>query len=110
MKQYFKFKLKDEYLPEFIKELINEGKILCHWNEVLSIDIQYLRLLKIKNLENNISKKDKEFLELLLDKRCTSFITNEEYDFMIRVSTHRTTHPYNSYSSKNINYSMDTWI
>lgn len=119
MKQYFKFKIKDEYLPSFIKELKYEGKIadgkLFKSSEILCIDNKYLRLLKIKNLENNISERDKEFLKFLLDDRFTVFLTNEQCDFLRKITnttttttsaTHVTTTPpsYNVYSPQGIVY------
>lgn len=100
MKKYFKFKIKDEYLPDFIKEFKKEGKIIdgvmFKSSDILSIDNKYIRLLKINNLENNISKRDKEFLEFLLDDRFVVFLTKEQCDFLKKVASPTTTSTSNS--------------
>ncbi len=121
MKQYFKFKIKDEYLPDFITELKNDGKLvdneLFNSSDILSIDNKYLRLLKIKNLENNISEKDKEFLEFLLDDRNTVFLTKDQCDFLKKITGNNTStnttsksKSYNIYSNNGVRYNNDYYI
>ena len=78
--QYFKFKIKDEYLPTIIHIFIQDGKIKIERGSVLSIDLKYFRKLKIQNIENSISEDDKVVLEFLINRDFTILLTPSEYE------------------------------
>ena len=81
---YFKFKNKNEYLPEFIidflkKNKIDEpfeekiGEVTFHY-DICYIDKSYLRKLKLQNINNSISYDDKMFIEYFLNPNFVDFI------------------------------------
>ena len=87
--QYFKFKLKDEFLPKIINEYIQNGKIKCEYYDyagrpslsaIYYIEFKYFRKLKIQNIMKDISKEEKELLEFLINESFTKLITLQEYE------------------------------
>ena len=78
-KQYFIFKIKNEYLPEFIKNSIILGKINSSFHGIYHIEHKYFRKLKIQNIENNISSDDKVLLEYIINENFTHLLTQEEF-------------------------------
>lgn len=79
MKTYFKFKTKEEYLPEFIKECIQNDSIIYHGAQIYSIDNQMSRKLKIRNLENKNPDDDDKFLNYMINDSFIHYLTEEEY-------------------------------
>jgi hypothetical protein len=77
--QYFIFKLKDEYLPDFIKVERNIKKN-NYLNNIYYIEKKYFRKLKIQNIENTISENEKKVLEFLINENFTHLLTQEEYE------------------------------
>ena len=78
MKNYFKFKTKDEYLPEFIKDCIQNNSIIYHGAQIYTVDNKLIRKLKIEKLENKISDKDKEFLNYMISDIFIYYLTEED--------------------------------
>ena len=89
MKNYFKFKTKDEYLPEFIKDCIQNNSIIYHGAQIYTVDNKLIRKLKIEKLENKISDKDKEFLNYMISDIFIYYLTEEDcekikfYDYQL---------------------------
>jgi len=87
-KQYFRFKIKDYFLPKNILNYININKVKREYGDIYYVDNKYLRKLKIENIENNISNENKLFLEYLIDERFIQLVSDEEY---IKISSSTTT-------------------
>lgn len=76
---YFIFKVKDEYIPDYIK--LNEKLLLVNYYlKIYKTDNNYIRKLKLENLQNNISSIDKKILEYLLDERLIDYVTKKYFD------------------------------
>lgn len=90
--QYFIFKLKDDFLPEVIKEY-QRRKILKQfsWSDIYFLDKKYFRKLKIQNIEERISEEEKSLLEFLINESFTKILNNSEIEGLSK--------RYNSYSS-----------
>lgn len=54
--------------------------------KICKIEYKYLRSLKLKNIDNNISTNDKEILDYLLDDRLVSYLMEDEMNDLIRSS------------------------
>lgn len=80
-KQYFRFKIKNEFLPGFVLNYF--GKVQKEFVDVYSIDNIYLRKLKLQKIENTISDEDRTFLDYLIDDRFTYFMTKKEYEKLL---------------------------
>lgn len=79
MNQYFITKIKDEYLPEIFLEYVREKKIQQYY-PIFFIDNQYLRKLKIQNIEQSIDEKDGMLLTFLLNENNVIMITQKEFE------------------------------
>ena len=80
-KQYFITKIKDEYLPQVIKDNILNGKIQKYsYFSIFYIDKKYLRKIKIKNIEETLSQNEQILLDFLLNDNFTHMLTNVEFE------------------------------
>jgi len=86
-KQHFTFKMKYEYLPQFIKDVIDDRKIEYSAYDIYFINQKYLRKLKIENIENKIKVNDKKLLEYLINEDVVQFLTQEEVQNKLRYNS-----------------------
>lgn len=85
MEQAIIFKLKDEYLPNFIKEYIQQKKITFSYKMyVYTISQKLFRKLKIQNIENSISNEDKLVFDFLSNDIFTKILSQKEYDALYK--------------------------
>jgi len=82
MNQYLIFKLKDEFLPDIIKEYIK--KEIINWDRkswrAHYIDQKFFRKIKIQNIDETISIEEKKIFDFLMNSDFTKLLTNEEYE------------------------------
>jgi hypothetical protein len=88
-KQHFIFKIKNEYLPQFINDNIKSGIIdyTINWLGIFNVDQKYFRKIKIESIEKRISNTDKQLLEYLTDDKYTLLISQEDVDLKVRNSS-----------------------
>jgi hypothetical protein len=82
-RKFFIFKLKDEYLPDFVKKyskLYKHDPYCGTMSNTYYIDEKHFRKLKIKNIEQKISNEDKILLEFLMNVSYTRILTQLEVD------------------------------
>jgi hypothetical protein len=78
-KQYFMFKIKEQYLPDVIRQNIGKCLYKDAYTYTYYIDKKYLRKLKIKNIENDISEENKILINYLINDNFIDMISNERY-------------------------------
>lgn len=79
--QYFITKIKDEYLPQVMKDNISNGRIRRYtYFTIFYIDKKYLRKIKIKNIENSLDEEEKALLDFLLNENFTDMLTMTEFE------------------------------
>ena len=74
MEQYFIFKIKNEYLPDYISG--NNLLKHCNWS-VYSIDLKFFRKLKIQNIDGTISMENKKLVEYLMNDNFIHLLTQK---------------------------------
>ena len=75
--QYFIFKIKNEYMPNYI---INNNLLKHNKWSIYSINLKDFRKLKIQNIEGTISTEDKRLVEYLINDNFTHLLTQKEYE------------------------------
>lgn len=78
-KLHFIFKVKDEYIPDYIRT--NKNILLANdYPKIYKIDNPYIRKLKLENLEESISDINKKILNYLLDDKLIDYLTEKEFE------------------------------
>lgn len=86
--QYFKFKIKNEYLPSIVNDYI-KNKIITQTRDIVipvdtiyMIKLTYLRKLKIEKIENRITNNERILLDYLTNDNFTHMLTEKEYKYI----------------------------
>lgn len=79
--QYFITKIKDEYLPQVMKDNISNGKIQRYtYLSILYIDKKYLRKIKIKNIDKSLGEEEQTLLNFLLNDNFVDMLTIKQFE------------------------------
>lgn len=85
MNQYFIFKVKYNYLPEYIREYINSDKILKEpGTDIYYISKREFRKLKLKNIQNELEDDDKKVIEYLINENFIDFLTEDQFKQLVK--------------------------
>jgi len=80
--QYFKINRKKKILVKITRCIVNEVGLNFNYNDddyFFYINKQFLRKIKIQNIENSISKENKKILNFLLNEKNATLVTEVEY-------------------------------